>query len=338
MQQYLLITGGLGFIGSHICVELLNLNYNVIVVDNLSNSKISVLDNIIKITGKNNILFFDIDILNFGDLNTIFKGFNIMSVIHLAGFKSINESLIDPLNYYTVNVTGTINLLNVMKMYNCKKLIMSSSAAVYGNQQYPVTENSYIGQNITSPYGRTKYAIELILEDLFQADKTWSIVILRYFNPIGAHESGLIGEDPNGKPNNLFPYLLKVAVGIYPELTIFGNDYLTSDGTCIRDFVHVVDLAKGHVKSLEKLINSNYTVYNLGSGVGVSILELINIFNKVNNIDIKYSLASRREGDLPRIYTNVEKVQNELGWKTEKTLEDACRDGFKFIKSTINKA
>jgi UDP-glucose 4-epimerase len=348
-MKYILVSGGLGFIGSHTVIELLMNNYNVIIIDNLINSSIDIFHKIIKITNlddKLRLKFYNIDIRNELQLENLFVNHKIDSVIHFASLKAVSESIKKPLLYYYNNISGTIILLQVMKKYNCKKIIFSSSATVYGNNNYPVNEESKIGDGITNPYGKTKYMLENILQDLYQSDNSWSIVILRYFNPIGAHPSGIIGENPNDTPNNLFPYLLKVSVGQLDQLCIFGNDYDTNDGTCIRDFIHVVDLAKGHILSLHKISTNssfiygkkinNLHIYNLGTGKGTSILELINTFENVNSISLKYKFVQRREGDLSIVYANTEKAYKELGWTCQYTIEDMCRHGYNFIKNYNN--
>ena len=283
-MTYILVTGGLGFIGSHTIFELLDKQYKIIIIDNLSNSSKNVL-NVFK-----NIIFFQIDIRSNLQLENLFVKYKISAVIHFAAFKAVNESIKNPLQYYDNNICGTMNLLETMKKHNCKKIIFSSSSTVYGENKYPVTEESQVGNGIKNPYGKTKYMIEQILSDLYNSDKSWSITILRYFNPIGAHPSGLLGENPNNTPNNLFPYLLKVCAKKLPVLTIFGSDYETEDGTCVRDFIHVVDLAKGHVKALEQIENeqSKFKVYNLGTGKGTSVKELVGIFEKVNKLSRNY--------------------------------------------------
>ncbi len=309
-MNYILVTGGLGFIGSHTVVELLLNNYNIIIIDNLINSSIDVIKKIKDITNKN-FLFFNIDIRDTLRLENLFVGYKINLVIHFASLKSVNESIKNPLQYYDCNVNGTINLLNIMKIHKCYKIIFSSSATVYGNNIYPVNENSPTGNGITNPYGKTKFIIEQILQDLYNSNNNWSITILRYFNPVGAHPSGLLGENPNDTPNNLFPYLLKVSIGKIPLLNIYGNDYDTPDGTCIRDFIHVVDLAKGHVKALEYIFNSEDTkinIYNLGTGKGTSVKELVETFEKVNNVKLSYNYTNKRDGDLPCVYADIEKA------------------------------
>jgi UDP-glucose 4-epimerase len=333
-----LVTGGLGFIGSHTVVELLDKNYEVIVVDNLYNSDISVKDKIEEITGKKIKVYIE-DLLDSKAVQKIFEENDIDVVIHFAGYKAVGESCKKPLMYYKNNLMSTINLLEVMKEKNVKKFIFSSSATIYGDPG----ESKYVeemGRGKTSnPYGTTKCMIEQILEDLYASDNSWSISILRYFNPIGAHESGLIGEKPNGIPNNLMPYILKVAAGELEVLSVFGNDYNTPDGTGVRDYIHVVDLAKGHVSALKKLEKSGSGVYtyNLGSGKGYSVLEIINTFEKVNNVKVNYKIVERRPGDLAGFCADASKALKELGWKTSKTLEDMCRDSWNFMKKESGK-
>lgn len=328
-----LVTGGLGFIGSHTVVELLNENDEVIIVDNLYNSKIDVLENLEKITGKK-IKFYQYDLTQKDLVDKIFEENKIDSVIHFAGYKAVGESVREPLMYFFNNLISTMNLLESMKKNEVKKLVFSSSATVYGEQKVSkYVETMKIG-NTTSPYGTTKVMIEKILEDLYASDNSWNITLLRYFNPVGAHESGLIGEDPKGVPNNLMPYVMKVAAGKLEQLSIFGDDYPTPDGTCIRDYIHVVDLAKGHVKALQKA-PSGLNVYNLGSGKGVSVLELVNTFEKVNNLKVNYKIVDRRPGDLPEFYADSTKALKELGWKTNKTLEDICKDTWNYQKNNI---
>ena len=328
----ILVTGGAGFIGSHTCVELLNNNYEIIVVDNYSNSKPEVIDNIKKLTGKN-FKNYNIDLCSKEDLETVFKENEIDAVIHFAGFKAVGESVRKPLMYYHNNLDSTLNLLDLMNKYNCKRIVFSSSATVYGNpKSLPIKEDFPL--STTNPYGTTKLVIEGILNDLYKSDNSWSIVILRYFNPIGAHESGLIGENPNDIPNNLMPYIVKVATGEYPKLNIFGNDYNTSDGTGVRDYIHVVDLSIGHIKATEKLLKGNgINIYNLGTGNGVSVLELVNTFSKVNNINVSYEITDRRPGDIDACYADASKAFEELGFKAEKNVEDMCRDSYRYATS-----
>jgi len=329
---YILITGGLGYIGSHVAVELVNRNYKIIIIDNLSNCKSETLNIIQKITQKDDIIFFYIDIRDSHRLYTdIFSKYKIDCVIHMAGSKAVAESIQLPLNYYDNNVSSTIKLLEVMKVFKCYKIVFSSSATVYGKQDYPVDESAQIGSGITNPYGKTKYMIEEILNDLYQSDNQWNIIILRYFNPVGCHESGLLKENPNNLPNNLFPHILRNVNQINSFLSIFGNNYQTYDGTCIRDFIHVVDLANGHATAIQKINQNGVHIYNLGTGKGTSVLELINQFIKVNNVNINYQFKDPRPGDLPITYALVNKAFDQLGWKAEKTLEDICRDGFKSL-------
>jgi len=336
-MSYILVTGGLGFIGSHTIVELLKENYKIIIIDNLVNSSLDVLQKIQDITNKRDILFFNIDIRDFLKLENLFTEYKIGLVIHFAALKAVSESIKNPIKYYDYNISGTINLLNIMNKNDCKKIIFSSSATVYGDNIYPVDEESMVGVGITNPYGRTKYMIEQILQDLYISNNDWSITILRYFNPIGAHPSGLLGENPNDIPNNLFPYLLKVSTGKLPALNIFGKDYDTKDGTCIRDFIHVVDLARGHVKATEKIFNLDrkINIYNLGSGKGTSVKELIDTFEKVNDIKLVYNFVERREGDLPCVYTKTDKSLKELGWSCIYNIEDMCKHGYNYIKNNF---
>ncbi len=343
----ILLTGGLGFIGSHVCVELLLHGYsNITIVDDLSNSSELVLDQIQKITYQRP-KFYKLDIRD-EELDSIFKDHQINVVIHLAGLKSVNESISNPIKYYDTNTGGTLNLIKCMANNNCYNLIFSSSATVYGNESSPLTELSKIGNGITNPYGETKYMIEKILMSLSQSDPKWKIVSLRYFNPVGAHESGLIGESPNGIPNNLMPYIMRVACKnntdnelncLYNEIRIFGNDYDTPDGTCIRDFIHVVDLARAHVAALCYISNINnyeYKFFNIGTGIGVSVLELVETFSKVNNVTVPYKIVGRRDGDLPVVYCDNKRAIDELGWKPEKTITDICQDAWRFQLMNMN--
>ena len=325
-----LVTGGMGYIGSHTVVELLENNYEVVIVDNLVNSKIDVLDKIEKITGKRPI-FYQYDLCNYQDLETIFKENKIDVVIHFAGLKAVGESCEKPLLYYQNNLISTMNLLDIMAKYNCKRLVFSSSATVYGKpKSLPIQED--LPLSTTNPYGSTKLFIEYMLKDLYKADPTWSIAILRYFNPIGAHQSYLLGENPNGIPNNLMPYIVKVATKELDHLNIFGNDYDTKDGTGVRDYIHVVDLAKGHIKAVEKVLTTNKVdCYNLGTGVGYSVLEMVELFKKVNKIDVPYKIVERRSGDISSCYADPTYALKELGFKAEKTLEDMVRDSYQFV-------
>lgn len=325
-----LVTGGMGYIGSHTVVELLENNYEVVIVDNLVNSKIDVLDKIEKITGKRPI-FYQYDLCNYQDLETIFKENKIDVVIHFAGLKAVGESCEKPLLYYQNNLISTMNLLDIMAKYNCKRLVFSSSATVYGKpKSLPIQEDFPL--STTNPYGSTKLFIEYMLKDLYKADPTWSIAILRYFNPIGAHQSYLLGENPNGIPNNLMPYIVKVATKELNHLNIFGNDYDTKDGTGVRDYIHVVDLAKGHIKAVEKVLTTNKVdCYNLGTGVGYSVLEMVELFKKVNKVDVPYKIVERRSGDISSCYADPTYALKELGFKAEKTLEDMVRDSYQFV-------
>ena len=331
----ILVTGGAGYIGSHTVIELLNANEEVIIVDNFSNSKPQSLEAIKTITGKD-FKFYEIDYLDRIALEKVFEeNPSIDSVLNFAGFKAVGESVKKPIEYYTNNNSGALVLLETMRKYNVKKFVFSSSATVYGEpEKIPLTEDCKIG-GTTNPYGTTKLYIEQILKDLYQSDPTWDIAILRYFNPVGAHESGLIGEEPQGIPNNLMPYIVRVAAGILPELSVFGNDYPTPDGTGVRDYIHVVDLAKGHLKALEKLNKEKQGlfIYNLGTGTGYSVLDMVKAFEKATGKKVAYKIAPRREGDIATCYSNPEKAEKELGWKAEKTLEDMCKDSWNFIKN-----
>ena len=329
----ILVTGGAGFIGSHTVVELLNSGREVVIIDNFSNSKPEVLENIKKITGKD-FKFYEIDYLNKNKLEKVFEENNIEAVLNFAGYKSVGESVKKPLEYYENNISGALILLETMKKYNVKKFIFSSSATVYGEpEKIPLTEDCKIG-GTTNPYGTTKLFIEQILQDLYKSDNTWDIAILRYFNPVGAHETGLIGEEPKGIPNNLMPYVVRVAAGILPELSVFGDDYNTPDGTGVRDYIHVVDLAKGHLKALKKLEKEKQGlfIYNLGTGTGYSVLDMVNAFEKSTGKTVKYKITPRRPGDIATCYSNPEKAKNELNWQAEKTLEDMCKDSWNYIK------
>lgn len=329
----ILVTGGTGYIGSHTCVELLEKGEKIIIVDNLSNSKREVTDKIKEIT-KKDFAFYEADIQDREAMVKIFEeNPDIESVIHFAGLKAVGESVEKPLEYYHNNVYGTLVLLEVMRQYDCKKIIFSSSATVYGDPaSLPIKEDFPL--STTNPYGTTKLMIEMILKDLVIADPTWSVVLLRYFNPIGAHKSGLLGEVPNGIPNNLMPYITQVAIGKLDELKVFGNDYPTPDGTGVRDYIHVVDLAIGHVKALKKLREENGThIYNLGTGNGYSVLEIVQAFEKVNGIKIKYRITERRPGDIPACYADPTKAKEELDWVATRNLEDMCRDSWNFTKN-----
>lgn len=328
----ILVTGGAGYIGSHTCVELLNEGFEVVVIDNFSNSKSSSLDAIKKITGKD-FKFYEIDYLDKDALNKVFEENKIDAVINFAGFKAVGESVKKPIEYYTNNISGALNLLDVMRKHNVKKFVFSSSATVYGNpEKIPLTEDCKIG-GTTNPYGTSKLFIEQILKDIYASDNSWDIIILRYFNPVGAHESGLIGEDPKGIPNNLMPYIAKVATKELKELSVFGNDYNTPDGTGVRDYIHVVDLAKGHVLALNKLEKEGkgLFIYNLGTGTGYSVLDLVHAYEKANNVKVPYKIAPRRDGDIATCYSDPTKAKNELGFVATKTIEDMCHDSYKFV-------
>ena len=332
-MKKVLVTGGIGYIGSHTCVELLNKDYEVVVLDNLSNSKIEVVDKIKQITGKS-IKFYKGDMIDKDLLRKIFSENEIEAVIDFAAYKAVGESVEKPVEYYQNNVSTVLNLLQVMKEYNCKNIIFSSSATVYGDPEVvPITEEAKTG-GTTNPYGTSKLFVEQILKDLYKSDNSWNIVILRYFNPIGAHESGLIGEEPNGIPANLMPYITKVASGKLECLSVFGNDYDTKDGTGVRDYIHVVDLAIGHILALEKIAkDKGLFIYNLGTGVGYSVLDIVNAFESANGIKINYKIADRRPGDIAQCYSDPTKASKELNFKTTKTLEDMCRDSWNYEKN-----
>lgn len=326
----ILVTGGAGYIGSHTAVELLDTGENIIILDNFSNSSPEVLDKIKQIT-KKDFKFYKVDLLDENALDKVFEENNIDEVIHFAGLKAVGESVEKPIEYYNNNITGTLNLLKVMKKYNCKKIVFSSSATVYGNPKtLPIKEDFPL--STTNPYGATKLMIEQILQDVNVADKDFRVAILRYFNPIGAHKSGLIGEVPNGIPNNIMPYIVRVAVGKYNELTVFGKDYDTEDGTGVRDYIHVVDLAKGHLSALKKIReNSGVQIYNLGTGRGYSVLELVKTFEKVNNVKVNYKIGDRRPGDIASCFADVNKAKKEMNWVATKGLEEMCKDSWNFI-------
>ncbi|MBR3163494.1 MAG: UDP-glucose 4-epimerase GalE [Clostridia bacterium] len=328
-----LLTGGTGYIGSHTAVELINTGKDIAIVDSLINSNEDVVERIKQITGKEP-KFYKTDILDKEAIDKIFAENEIDAVIHFAGLKAVGESVEKPLEYYYNNIMGTLTLLDVMRKHNCKKIVFSSSATVYGDPGVPRLVETMGRRTPTNPYGATKAMIEKILEDLYISDNSWKITILRYFNPIGAHESGLLGDNPNGIPNNLMPYIQKVAIGELEKLHVFGDDYETKDGTGVRDYIHVVDLAKGHILALEKLLSADGGVekYNLGTGCGYSVLELVKTFEKVNNIKIPYVIDERRPGDIAACYADASKAEAELGWKATKTLEDMCRDSWRYIQ------
>ncbi|MED2972877.1 UDP-glucose 4-epimerase GalE [Fictibacillus sp. B-59209] len=331
----ILVTGGAGYIGSHTCVELLNAGYEVVVVDNLSNSHMESLNRVQEITGKS-LKFEQVDILDRNELERVFTENEIEAVIHFAGLKAVGESVAKPLYYYHNNVTGTVVLCEVMQQFGVKQMVFSSSATVYGlTDQVPISEGVSLGA--TNPYGRTKLMIEEILRDLYMSDNEWSISLLRYFNPVGAHESGQIGEDPNGIPNNLTPYITQVAVGKLQELQVFGNDYDTVDGTGVRDYIHVVDLAKGHLKALDKVMKSEgVEAYNLGTGKGYSVLEVLSAFEKATGKTIPYKVVDRRPGDVAVSYADPTKAKEELGWEAEKDLDEMCRDAWNWQKKNVH--
>ena len=327
----MLVTGCCGYIGSHTCIELLNSGYDIVGLDNFSNSKKEVLDKIKEITGKN-IKFYEGNMLDSNVLNQIFSENKIDCVIDFAAYKAVGESVKMPIEYYTNNVSSVLTLLSVMKKFNCKRIVFSSSATVYGDpESVPITEESKTG-GTTNPYGTSKLFVEQILKDLYKSDNTWDICILRYFNPIGAHSSGLIGEEPNGIPANLMPYISKVASGKLECLSVFGDDYDTKDGTGVRDYIHVVDLAKGHIKAVEKLDKEKHGlyIYNLGTGCGYSVLDMINTFEKVNGIKINYKIVDRRAGDIATCFADPTKAKEELNFVCEKTLDDMVRDAWNY--------
>lgn len=331
-----LVTGGAGYIGSHTVIELLNSGKEVVIIDDFSNSKPEVLDKIREISGKD-FKFYELNYLDRIALEKVFEENEIDSVINFAGFKAVGESVEKPIEYYTNNVSGALILLDTMKKYNVKKFIFSSSATVYGDPEIiPITEDCKTG-GTTNPYGTSKLFIEQILKDIYNSDNTWDICILRYFNPVGAHESGLIGEEPQGIPNNLMPYIARVAAGILKELSVFGNDYNTKDGTGVRDYIHVVDLAKGHIKALEK-INKEETglyIYNLGTGIGYSVLDMVKSFEKATGKQVPYKIVPRRAGDISTCYANPKKAKEELGWVATKGIDDMCKDSWKYIEKNI---
>lgn len=331
-----LVTGGAGYIGSHTCVELLNAGKDVVIVDNFYNCKKSSLDRIRALV-KKDFKFYECDIRDKKGLDEIFKKEQIDSVIHFAGLKAVGESVHKPLEYFDNNVNGTLVLLDVMRNNGCKKIVFSSSATVYGmNNISPLTEDMEVG-GVTNPYGRTKYMIECILKDLYTSDNTWSICLLRYFNPIGAHKSGTMGEDPNGIPNNLMPYITQVAIGKREYLNIWGDDYDTPDGTGVRDYIHVVDLALGHIKAVEKVEGSEgLFIYNLGTGKGYSVLDVVKAFEKASGVKIPYKIGPRRDGDIATCYSDPSKAYKELGWKAERDIEEMCEDSWRWQKQNPN--
>lgn len=321
--ENILVTGGAGYIGSHTVVELLENGYGVVVVDNLSNSSKESLKRVKKITGKD-VKFYEADVRDRAAMEKIFTENKIDYVIHFAGLKAVGESCAKPVEYYDNNLGGTLVLLDVMRSHGCKKIVFSSSATVYGTpERLPLDETCRTG-GTTNPYGTSKYFQEIMLEDVYKADKEWTVVLLRYFNPVGAHESGLIGEDPRGIPNNLTPYIAKVAIGELKEVGVFGNDYPTPDGTGVRDYIHVVDLAKGHVAAINKIKNSGVYVYNLGTGVGYSVLDVIHAYEKACGHAIPYAIKPRRPGDIASCYADASKAERELGWKAQYGIDEMC--------------
>ncbi len=330
-----LVTGGTGYIGSHTCVLLLEAGHDVVVIDNLSNSSEKSLVRVEEITGKKAI-FYKCDILDTEGMRKVFAAHKIDAVIHFAGLKAVGESVAIPLKYYDNNITGTLRLLEVMSEFDVKKMVFSSSATVYGvTDKMPLTEDLPTSAN--SPYGQTKLMIEQILTDLCVSDESWKITLLRYFNPVGAHESGKIGENPRGIPNNLMPYITQVASGKLEQLSIFGDDYPTKDGTGVRDYIHVVDLADGHIKALDKLDSQKgVEIYNLGTGVGYSVLDLVHAFEEANDLKINYKIAPRRPGDVTVCYADASKAKRELGWSANKTVVDMCRDSWRWQKNNPN--
>ena len=327
----ILVTGGAGYIGSHTCVELLNAGYDVVVVDNYYNSVPEVLNRVEKITGKT-LKRYECDIRDREGLEKVFSENKIDAVIHFAGLKAVGESTKLPMLYYENNISGSVVLFEVMDKFGCKKIVFSSSATVYGNNPIPYKEDMPTG-DVSSPYGRTKYFIEKILGDIYVSDNEWSISLLRYFNPIGAHESGLIGEDPNGIPNNLMPFISRVAIGKLPCLTVFGGDYDTKDGTCIRDYIHVVDLAKAHLCAVKKILGSTgIEAYNVGNGKGYSVLDIINAFEAASGIKLNYVIGDCRAGDLPAFYADATKANTELQWHAEYDIDKMCLDTWNFQK------
>ena len=324
-----LVTGGIGYIGSHTSIELLEAGYDVIIVDNLSNSDIIVLDRIKELSGKTP-KFYEIDINDIEKMEVVFKENQIDSVVHFAALIAVGESVEKPVEYYLNNIGNTLVLFELMKKYNVKNFVFSSSATVYGNpERLPIDEDCSL--SVTNPYGRTKLMIEDMLRDICLADENLNVAILRYFNPIGAHKSGKIGEEPSGIPNNIMPYITKVAVGQLPHLNIFGDDYDTQDGTGVRDYIHVLDLANGHVKALEKLSeNPGLVTYNLGTGRGYSVLDLVKAFSKASGREIPYKMANRRPGDIAACYANPEKAETELGWKAKYGIDEMCEDSWRW--------
>lgn len=333
----ILVTGGAGFIGSHTCVELLNAGYEIVVVDNLYNSSEKSLDRVRELTGKD-FAFYPFDIRDKENMQKIFDDHKIDACIHFAGLKAVGESCQKPLEYYDNNIGGTLALCEVMRDNGCKKIVFSSSATVYGTDNVSPLKESMKTGGTTNPYGTTKYMIEIILDDFHKGDSEWAVTLLRYFNPIGAHKSGRIGENPNGIPNNLMPYITQVAVGKLPCLNVFGDDYNTHDGTGVRDYIHVVDLALGHVKAVEKILKDEpkVNVYNLGTGNGYSVLDIVKAFEQASGQKINYKIAPRRPGDLDTCYSDASKALNELGWKAERDLLEMCEDSWRWQSNNPN--
>lgn len=330
----ILVTGGAGYIGSHTCVELLNEGHEVTIVDNLCNSNMEAVNRIEEITGKE-VAFYKVDIRDREKMGQIFNENDVDAVIHFAGLKAVGESCEIPLEYYINNISGTLVMLDIMKEHGVKKIVFSSSATVYGcPETVPVKEDFPL--SVTNPYGRTKLMLEEILQDVYKSDNEWNVILLRYFNPIGAHQSGRIGEDPNGIPNNLLPYITKVAIGELPQLNVFGDDYPTEDGTCIRDYIHVVDLARGHVKAIENMKNGGVEIYNLGTGKGYSVLEVIENFEEASGKKVPYKIADRRQGDVAVIYGDPSKAKKELGWEAQYGIKEMCRDSWNWQKNNPN--
>ena len=333
----ILVTGGAGFIGSHTCVELLNAGYDIVIVDNLYNSSEKSLDRVKELTGKD-FAFYPYDIRDKENMRKIFENHKIDACIHFAGLKAVGESVRKPLEYYDNNIGGTLALCEVMREYGCKKIVFSSSATVYGSSNIsPLKEDMKTG-GTTNPYGTTKYMIEIILDDFHKGDNEWAVTLLRYFNPIGAHKSGRIGENPNGIPNNLMPYITQVAIGKLPYLNVFGDDYDTHDGTGVRDYIHVVDLAIGHVKAVDKILRDEpaVNVYNLGTGNGYSVLDIVKAFEQASGQKIEYKIAPRRPGDLDVCYSDASKAFNELGWKADRGLLEMCEDSWRWQSNNPN--
>ena len=330
----ILVTGAAGYIGSHTIVELLNNNYEVIGIDNFVNSKKEVVEKIEKVSGKK-FKFIEGDVRDLEILNKIFNENDIEAVIHFAGLKAVGESVSMPIEYYDNNINSTLSLIKVMKNYRCRKFIFSSSATVYGApNKLPILENFPL--STTNPYGTTKLVNEYILSDLYKSDDNWEITLLRYFNPIGSEKTGTLGENPNGIPNNLMPYIVRVAIGQLEKLYVYGNDYPTHDGTGVRDYIHVVDLARGHVKAIEKS-KKGINIYNLGTGTGYSVLDVVKTFEKVNNVKIPYVITERRPGDVAECYADVSKAKREIEWEAKYNLEDMCKDSYNYIVKNIKK-